>query len=487
MRVAIGGIYHESNTFVTATTSLDGFGEAHLHYGEDLIAHWHGTASEIAGFLAAGEEFRFEVVPTLMAWGMPSGIVTSTAFETLAGELVSRLKAAAPLHGVLLSLHGAMVSENYADADGEILRRVRRAVGPQIPVVVTIDYHANVTPQMVEFCDAMIGYDTYPHIDQFERAQEAASILRGILTGRLRPVMWLARRPLLPHILKQVTGEAPVSDLLACAHDLETRSPNLTVTVCAGFPYCDVPDAGFSVIAVSNADREAAHSAAEQIADQAWERRDDFTVRLPGPEDAVRCALAADEGLTVLADVSDNLGAGTPGDGTVLLAELLRQGAQDALVLLPDRAAVATAITAGVRETVTLTVGAKGDRYHGEPVRIDGVVRVISDGVFRNIGPMRDGVLDDQGRTAVIDAAGLLVVLTERRMPMWNLQQLRALGIEPTRLSVVVVKGAIAHRAAYGPIARRMIEVDTPGLAPADIRRLDYQRLRRPVFPLDAI
>jgi microcystin degradation protein MlrC len=208
---------------------------------------------------------------------------------------------------------------------------------------------------------------------------------------------------------------------------------------------------------------------------------------LPKAAQAVAAAIAEPSGLTVLVDVGDNLGAGTPGDGTVILAELLRQKAQGALVLFCDPEAVAAASKAGVRERVRVAVGGKIDKAHGDPVEIEGVVRTISDGIFKNIGPMRDGVIDDQGRTAVIDAGGVLVVLTERRMPMWNLQQLRALGIEPTKLRIIVVKAAIAYRAAYVPIAQRIIEVDTPGLAAADVRRFSFKRLKRPMYPLDAI
>jgi len=189
----------------------------------------------------------------------------------------------------------------------------------------------------------------------------------------------------------------------------------------------------------------------------------------------------------VLVDVGDNVGAGTPGDGTIVLAELLRQGACGSLVLLCDSQAVRACIASGVRTRVKVCVGAKVDRHHGVPVEITGVVRSLHDGVFRNIGPMRDGVREDQGRTAVVDTGGVLVVLTERRMPMWNLEQLRTLGIEPGRLRIIVVKAAIAYRAAYAPIAKRIIEVDTPGLAAADVRRFEYKRLKRPIYPLDPI
>lgn len=486
MRVAVGGIYHESNTFFSQPMTLERFQECQLQYGDQVIEAWKETCSEMAGFLEGAKKFDFNAVPTLMAWGMPAGPVTSHAFELLVNELTDRLVAAGPLDGVLLSLHGALVSDDYLDGDGEILRRVRDAIGLDVPLIVTLDLHANITTEMTRWPNAIIGYDTYPHIDQVERGVEAAQVLSEIVRNGLRPHMALSRRPMLPHILAQSTECPPMANLIAEAHELE-RSPGvISVTIAAGFPYTDVPQAGFAVIAVAQSE-EIARRTAEALANKAWDRRSEFARTLPQPVEAVRQALAQPQGLTLLVDIGDNVGAGTPGDGTVLLSELLRQDAQDALVLLCDRSAVMACMAVGVRSQVTLDVGGKTDRHHGAPVRVTGTVRSLHDGIFRNVGPMRDGVREDQGYTAVVDLGGVTLVLSERRMPMWNLQQLRAVGIEPTRLRITVVKGAIAYRAAYAPIAHLIIEVDTPGLAAADIRRFKYQKLERPIYPLDSL
>jgi microcystin degradation protein MlrC len=486
MRIALGMIMHESNTFFSQAMTMEKFAEKDLHYGPEIVDHWAGTCNEMGGFLEGAERYGFEIVPTIAAWGMPLGPLTDETFETLCNSLLSRLEQAKPLHGVLLALHGAMVAESFPDGDGEILRRVRQAIGPAIPLVVTLDFHANVTAEMVRWPDVMVGYDTYPHIDQAERGLEAAGILHRVLTAGLRPKLALARRPLFVHILCQLTERSPMSKAPDLAHEIERRPGMVSVSVAGAFAYSDVPYAGFSVYAVAKNEAAMAQQAADQVADFVWQHRAEFQVSLPEAEEAVRQAITQPEGLTVLADVGDNLGAGTPGDGTILLAELLKQQARGALVLLCDPEAVATAVQAGVRERVRLKIGGKMDQHHGAPVEIEGVVRTLGDGVFKNRGPMRDGVVDDQGRTAVIDTGGILVVLTERRMPMWNLEQLRSLGIEPTRLRIIVVKAALAHRAAYIPIARRNIDVDTPGLAAADVRRFTYHRLVRPHFPLDS-
>ena len=485
-RVAVGLVYHESNTFFSQPMTLARFKEKDLHEGPEILDHWANTCSEMGGFIEGAKRFGLELIPTIAAWGMPSGRLTSETFESISDSLVSHLRTASPLDGVLLSLHGSMVSEVFPDADGELLRRVRQAIGYETPLVVTLDYHANVTDEMVRWPDAMLGYDTYPHIDQIERGVEAAEILHRMLHDGLRPKLRLARRPLFPHILRQLTAKPPMSEAIALAHRLEQETGMLAVSVAAGFPYSDVPDAGFSVYAVAHDDKLAT-DAANRVADFVWQRRDEFQASLLDPQTAVREAVAQPGGLTILVDVGDNLGAGTPGDGTMLLSELLVQKAHDALVLICDPEAVAAAIRSGVRRNVRLLVGGKVDKFHGPPVEIQGTVQIISNGIYRNIGPMRDGVIDDQGRTVVIDTGGVRVVLTERRMPMWNLQQLRALGIEPTELQIIVVKAAIAYRAAYEPIAQRIIEVDTPGLAAADVRHFSYTQLKRPIYPLDAI
>ncbi|MDP6126412.1 MAG: MlrC C-terminal domain-containing protein, partial [Candidatus Latescibacteria bacterium] len=261
----------------------------------------------------------------------------------------------------------------------------------------------------------------------------------------------------------------------------------LAVNVFGGFAYSDVPHAGCSVMTVTDGEKSLAQATADDLADEVWRRRHEFAKGLPDAEEAVRAAIAETDGLVVLADTGDNVGGGSPGDGTVLLSELLEQGADGALALLCDPDAVAKAIEAGVTNEVTLSVGGNHDHLHGTPLSVTGTVRLISDGRWINRGEMHDGVSENQGRTAVVDLGGVTLVLTERKHYMWNLEQLRAIGIEPKDQQIIVNKSAIAYRAAYGPIAATMIEVATPGACPVDLSAISYHRIKRPVFPLDAM
>lgn len=485
MRVAVGGIYHESNTFFERPTTLEEFTRRATARGSTLLPRWRNTASEVAGFADEAVRQKLYLVPTLMSWGMPSGPLSDVAFEELVGELLERIDGAGYLDGVLLSLHGAMATETLQDADGEVLRRVRALVGPSVPVACTLDFHANISPLMAAQADILIGYDTYPHLDCFERGRECVQLLARTLRGEIAPRMALGKARLIPNVLRQQTTDGPMAKLLARAHAFEQEEGVLAVSVAAGFPYADVECAGLGCVALTNADAARAREIADSITALAWELRQEFDAEISQAQEAVAQALRCSDGPVVLVDVGDNVGGGTPGDGTTLLAELLEQGAQDAVVMINDPRAVAEAIAVGVRGELSLEVGGKTDSHHGAPVRVKGRVRLISDGIYVNCGPIRDGITEDMGRTALLQCDGVTLVLTEYKMPMWNLQQLRSLGIEPTRQRIIAVKAAVAHRAAYGPIAARIIEVDSPGLTAPDIRRYTFRNVPRPIWPLD--
>ncbi|HIE52784.1 MAG TPA: M81 family peptidase [Armatimonadetes bacterium] len=485
MRIAVGGLMHESNTFAPQLTTMADFEQGRLDEGEAVLSRWAGSDSEVQGFLDAAERNDFTLVPTFFAWAMPAGPVAERAYQGLLERLRRRIAEAQPVDGVLLALHGAMVTESDFDPDGTTLAAVRDLIGPEVPLVATLDLHANTTPRMVEQADLLVAYQTYPHLDLRACGRRAGDLLARILSDRLRPTMVRVHPPLITVPQKQVTAEPPLRDLLALADHYEHQPGVVSISIVPGFAYADVPEVGFSVIVVTNDNLPQAQAIAEDLADLAWCRRREFIPECLEVAEAVKQALAEPRGPVVLADVGDNVGGGAPGDGTVLLRELLAQGAQNAVVLLADPEAVAQACTAGVRRTVKLEVGGKTDELHGEPVRIRGYVRLLSDGRFVNRGPLRDGLAEDQGRTAVLECDGVTLVLTERKMPMWNRQQLRSLGIEPRRQKIIVVKGAIAHRAAYGPIAARLIDVDTPGLTPLNLRRLEFKHAHRPLFPLD--
>lgn len=483
MKILVGGIYHESHSFSHLPTDLDLFKQTLLLEGDEVIDKLRGTTSEMGGFIEGAEQFGFDLVPTVWAWGVSTGPVRQSTLDHLLELVRQRLASEEGIAGILFALHGALVGETELDGDGEILAALRKLVGKSIPIAVTVDLHANISHRMVEHATVIVGYDTYPHVDQVERGLEAAELLARTLSGEINPVMALEKPPMILVPQKQFTGAYPMSELVKMAHEYERDV--LSVTISGGFAYSDVPEIGLSVLVITDDQPELARRRAKAIAERAWELREDFLPKLATVEEAVSRAVQSDRWPVILADVGDNIGAGTPGDSTFILQELIAQKARGAVVILADREAVAQALEAGLTQQVTLDVGGKSDSYHGKPIRLKGRVRLASDGVFVNRGHMRDGITENMGRTVVLESEGIKVVLSEIKMPPWNLEQLRSVGIAPEREKTIVLKSAVAFRAAYEPIAQEIIEVNSPGLSSVDLSQFNYKHVRRPIFPLD--
>jgi microcystin degradation protein MlrC len=311
-------------------------------------------------------------------------------------------------------------------------------------------------------------------------------LLARTIAGEIDPVMALARPPLLPVPQAMHTSSHPFKTLFERAFALEKAGEALTITIAGGFPYADAPATGLSVIVTADGDAAAARAMADELAMLAWDLRDDMRVANVDPADAVAEAIAQPDGPVMLVDVGDNIGGGTPGDGTVLLAELLRQGATGAVVVIADADAVRDAFAAGVGGTVQTSVGGKADDRHGAPVPITGRVRLLSDGRWVHEGPENAGVAAEPGPTAVVEVDGVTLVLNSHKIAPGDQQQLKSVGIDPLRQKIIVVKAAVRWRGGFGPIAKHAIHVATPGLGDVDLSRFTFDHLTRPIWPLDA-
>ena len=486
-RVGVAGFLHESNTFLSVPTTIAHFEQASLTRGEALLQRWSGSRHELGGLLEGAQLHGFLPVPLLATFAVPSGTIEGEAFEELIGTMVDDLRSALPLDALLVALHGATVSEHFPDADGEVLRRLRGVLGPTVPMIMTLDLHANVSPRMIAYTNAAVFYRSNPHLDQRERGLEAATLVARTLRGEISPVQAIETPPLLISIAKQHTEEQPAKGLYDDLHSVLQWPGILSASVAMGFYYADVAEIGASFLAVADRDPELARKAANWMARRAWERRQDFQGQLPGPEAAVRQAKLAGEGPVVLMDVGDNVGGGSPGDSTILIAEVLRQQATNALVVLYDPEAVEACLRAGVRREVDLKVGGKTDQQHGDPVPIQGRVRLISDGLFTETKVRHGGWGDyDQGLTAIVETAQQhTFVLTSRRMAPMSLEQILSLGIQPEAKQILVVKGVVAPRAAYAPIAKSILLVDTPGATSVNPANFTFKNRRRPLYPLE--
>jgi len=492
-RILIGQIKHETNTFSRLPTTLESYGKRLLAYGDEMFRQLGGTQTEIGGYIEAAKKHSWELIPTVAGDATPSGKVTAEAWAKLSGTIVEGLEKAGKVDGILLALHGAMVTETVDDGEGDLLQRLRQRVGPDVPIFATLDLHANVTDAMADNASALIAYRTYPHIDHVARATQAAELMRRTLKGEIRPVSAVVRRATLDAIDHGRThadprDAGPMDRVLAEAGALEGKDSVLSVSVHAGFQAADIHDTGPSVAVCTDGDRAKARAVAERMMDLVWDTRGQSTVSHSDLSSAMAEAKQTGEKPLVIADFTDNPGGGGYGDATRLLGAMIEAKLQNAAFhAINDPEAVAIGQKAGKGATVTLALGGKVDPVFGAPLNVTGVVQNLTEGSFTCDGPMHKGVRLAHGPTMVLKIGGIEVVVTSNRLQTIDRQAFLSQGIDPTAKSVVVVKSSQHFRAAYGPIARKVILADGGALTSPDLKRFPYKNLRRPIWPLDSV
>ena len=482
---------HETATFIDRPTRQADF--AHglgLFRGREIVERFTGANMCPGGFLEAAATAGFDLVPLLWTFAYPSGLIERAAYDELLQELLERLRQAeeadGPVDGVLLDLHGAMVVEGIDDADGHVIETVRRAIGPDRPLVVTTDLHANHTPRRVRFADAVVGYDTYPHVDMAARGAEAGRLIARAARGEVRPCAAIRQLPLFWSTSRQVTAHPPMNELMDRVHELESRTGMLSVTVATGFQWADVPDVGASVIAVADGDRAVAQQAADELGAWIWERRE----RWIAPRLSVREALAAGEQAgkfpIFLADHADNTGGGSPGDSTEILHTFRELGLRDALLLyLVDAEAAQAARAAGVGARLKLSLGGRSSPVQGPPIDVEAEVVAVTDGAFAYDGPMYAGLTGSMGPSAWLRFDGLsVVVVTVREQPL-DPAFARTLGIDCRTMKYVAVKSAAHFRSGFEKLAGSIYNVDAQAILTHDWGTLPYRTRSRKVYPLE--
>jgi microcystin degradation protein MlrC len=379
------------------------------------------------------------------------------------------------------------VSEEYPDADGEITRRVRELVGPDVPVGMTLDLHANVTQKMIQNTTVATFYRSNPHLDARPRALECAELIIRTIRGEIRPVQALEMPPVVINIVKQFTGEEPMASVIRDCEDAIQRPEILTASVAEGYPYSDVEEMGMAFLAVSDGDETAAREAARWMAGRAWDMREQFVVDTPSADEALQMAVAEESGPVVLMDVGDNIGGGSSADSTILLEAAKRLGVRSFLQSLYDPEAVSVCVESGIGSQVTLEVGGKTDDMHGSPVEVTGKVRVITDGLYEDPTPTHGGFRYFDGGTSVVleTEDEHTILLTSKRSMNTTREQMYSSGIVPERYKVVVAKGVVSPRPAYEPIASRIILVNTPGVTTSDLSFFEYHHRRTPLYPFE--
>ena len=478
MRIAIGGFLHESHSFAPRATGFEDFlkpgGFPPLLHTKELVETLRPTSVCSAGAIAAAEAAGAEIAPLAWSFANPAGPVTREAFERISALILAALSDALPVDGVFLELHGAMVSDDFPDAEGELLRRARAVVGPDIPIAVTLDPHANMTPLMARMADVLVPYRTYPHVDMRAMGVRATELLLARIARKAPWAMAFRELDFLIPITSQCTMVEPMAGVMAARAAIEAQHA-VELAYCFGFPYADFDGCGQAIAAWAETP-EAAQAAVDALAADIAAREAAFAGGVMEAQEAVARALAAPRHPIVIADTQDNPGGGGHGDTTGMLAELLKQGAEGA-VLAPmnDAEAAAACHAAGVGATVTLALGGKSD---GAPLQVTGVVERLSDGRFTLEGPMGKGNPANLGQTALLRVGGVRVVIVSRKMQAHDQAIFRHLGVEPAAQRIVVVKSSVHFRAHFQPIAAEVLVAAAPGPVVADPATLPFTALR---------
>jgi microcystin degradation protein MlrC len=489
MRIAIGQLWQETNTFNPLPTTRQDFEEFGVLRGQEVTVRM-ANSNELGGFIQSLRQWpeRPEIVglARLPAW--PSGRATRETFLWLRDVLVEEITGAGRLDGMLLALHGALVAEDHPDVEGEVLRALRDVIGRSVPLVVTLDLHANITPLMVDHADALVLYHTAPHVDVFETGQRGAAVLRRILIDGARPMTAFQKIPMVVPAQRANTQDpASVSFVLRIRlQEMEKQPHVLAAGLATVQPWLDIPDLGGAVVVVTDGDEAAARSLCAEFAAELWKRRRDYVPELVSAVDAVRQAHEIRDGLVVLSDGADATTSGAPGDSTWILQELLRYDwPRRALVTLVAPEVVADVQRHGVGTEITVSLGGVRDYRFSKPLAVRTQIARLFHAAFTMSGHLAKNMAIDMGPSAVLQSGNVNIILTSRSGPHFAPELFRAAGIDPFAASVLVAKSPCGFRAAYAEHATKVLNVKAPGCAPSDFWNYPYQEITRPLWPWD--
>ncbi len=482
--IAVGGFQHETNTFAPSKADyaafLDGGGWPPLTVGADIASRVSGANIPAAGAIDALHARGHRTIGLVWGAASPSAQVTRDAYERIAGDMLARLQAAGPVDGIYLDLHGAMVTEHLDDGEGELLSRIRRLVGDRVPIVASLDLHANVTQAMVKHCDALVSYRTYPHVDMATSGRRAVDLLERVLADGKAPAKSFRALDFLTGLPSQCTLIEPAKGLYALLERLE-REHDTVLSFTPGFPMADFPECGMAVLGYG-ADAARVQAATSSLAHAIADAEGEFSMELFTPEAAVSRAMQRGEpgAPVVLADTQDNPGAGGNGDTTGLLAALLARRAPGAVLgLLIDPASASKAHVIGAGRKAIFELGEISGVKGHTPLAGEFTVERVADGKFTCTGPMFAGFRMDLGPMAVLEKDGVRVVLASRKCQAADQEMFRHVGIEPKVQRIMALKSSVHFRADFQPIAREVLVVVAPGPAKADPTMFTWTRLRR--------
>ena len=487
MRIAIAKFGQETSSFSPVKTTHDTFKIYGLYEGEEAITQAKGVGG-LGGFLDVAESsgLAWTPVPLFSAWAGASGIITDATLKYFEEKLIEGLQAAKPVDAFFFDLHGAGQAESEPDTEGHLLAISREILGDDVPIVIALDHHANLTQLMVDNADALVAHRTQPH-EPFDTGQQAAKILIAQLRGEIKPTMAWQKIPMIAHQEQFLTSHGPMKEWFDLAREMETRPGVVSASTFPMQPWLDVPEGGWAAVVITNNDPALARALAAELANKAWALREQFwKMDSVPPAEAIRRAVAAEKGVVILSDTGDSVFGGATGDSTTILAEMLRQQiTQPALLALVDPEVVETAVAAGTGSEITVKLGGKLDHNFGEPVEITATVAKIGGGRIEMVIVGRESF--DLGRAVLLQAGSISIVVSEFRGIGGNHPVVyRHFGIEPAEAKMIVLKTA-SNWQYYSEMTSEVIRVDTPGATMSRLQDFEWTMLPRPIYPLDEL
>ena len=491
MKIVIAMMQHETNTFSPLPTDLDAFsrvvGLQKPPSDSQAIELFGDADMAFAGLLDIARSYEVEYVVPIAAYSEPSGIVNDDAYNFICNKICSAVKKGCD--AVLLDLHGAMVTETYDDGEGELLRRIRKTA-PNIPIAVALDFHANVTLTMVENCNVIDGYRTYPHTDMRETGRRAAQTLLDSLEKGIETKICWQPLPMMVHMMMQATWHQPMKDIMELAIQGVNNSDILNASVFGGFAYADIPHVSLSVLTVESVNSNVGKDLVSQVCAMAWERRYDFIYQPLPFSESIEKAKKIKSYPVLIVDHGDNTGSGGSADDMSVLAEMLRQGLSGIIVApIRDPEAVDQLINCGEGNEMTLTVGGKYSvpsiNQIGQGLNCTGVVKKITDGCFTITSPVQTGLKVCLGRTVVLDIGSATIVISEEGWEPYGPELFLHAGLIPEENHFMLIKSRVHFRAGFESITNNIIMAAGPGVSSSDYSQFNFSRLPKPMFPFD--
>lgn len=480
LKIFVAGLEHETNSFSPIPTDMRSYERMILYRpetGGPIEAY-----DRVADFVQLAAERKYRVIRGISALAQPAGPTRREDYEALRAEILDDLRAACPLDAAFLVLHGAQMAHDYDDCEGDLIRRARDIVGPEVPIGVQLDLHGNLTRLMTDNATFIIACKEYPHTDYRERAAELIELCARYRAGAVKPVHSVFRVPMLG-IFR--TTESPLRELVDFTKEVEKRAEILTVSLLHGFPWSDMEESGSAVLVTTDNERELGDSLAAKIGTRFFAMRHLYRDGYLSIAEALDAAARNAAGPVVIADVADNPGGGAGGDSTYVLGEILRRGIGSvALAMLYDPGAVEIARAAGVGARIRMRIGGKISELSGSPLDVDATVLAVNDNARqKGLGPQ----LEHLGASAAIAVDGVDIVLNSRRQQTFSPDCFTEFGIDPRKKNLLVVKSSHHFYDQFQQLASRIIYCVVPGTVNPDLSRLPYRKIRRPIWPLEDI